>query len=271
VQGGADTAAPLTTGRYWRGKRGAAPVCGAAQLAGPGAVGRQREGRTVMTSVYIDPHVAAIRQGAPLRTNGCEECLRLGTPWVHLRLCLMCGACRLLRLVTRCGMPERHAHHGGPTRIVQSMEARREVALVLRPLRTMSEGRHRPARIASAGGNSRHLRRVPATVRRSDCPPSRQAAPGAPSTRAKRLFREGERSDYFFVILSGKVAVTTTDDAGNRHVIRVHGPGRFPRGAGRPRRPSRVLHRPKWWNPAKYSWYRPSGLRALGRPRSGAQ
>ncbi|MGB7870545.1 MAG: cyclic nucleotide-binding domain-containing protein, partial [Mycobacterium sp.] len=41
------------------------------------------------------------------------------------------------------------------------------------------------------------------------------------------LVREGERSDYFFVIVSGKVAVTTTDDAGNRHVIRVHGPGRF--------------------------------------------
>ena len=41
------------------------------------------------------------------------------------------------------------------------------------------------------------------------------------------LVREGERSDYFFVILSGKVAVTTTDDEGNRHVIRVHGPGRF--------------------------------------------
>ena len=41
------------------------------------------------------------------------------------------------------------------------------------------------------------------------------------------LVREGERSDDFFVMLSGKVAVTTTDDAGNRHVIRVHGPGRF--------------------------------------------
>ena len=43
-----------------------------------------------MTSVDIDPHVAAIRQVRP-RTNGCEECLRLGTPWVHLRLCLTCG------------------------------------------------------------------------------------------------------------------------------------------------------------------------------------
>src|ERR1700730_11933870 len=35
------------------------------------------------------------------------------------------------------------------------------------------------------------------------------------------LVREGERSDYFFVLLSGKVAVTTTDDAGNRHFSRV--------------------------------------------------
>ena len=25
------------------------------------------------------------------RALGCEECLRLGTPWVHLRLCLTCG------------------------------------------------------------------------------------------------------------------------------------------------------------------------------------
>jgi uncharacterized UBP type Zn finger protein len=27
----------------------------------------------------------------PARTLGCEECLKLGTPWVHLRLCLTCG------------------------------------------------------------------------------------------------------------------------------------------------------------------------------------
>jgi thioredoxin reductase (NADPH) len=41
------------------------------------------------------------------------------------------------------------------------------------------------------------------------------------------LVREGEPSHDFFVILSGKVAVTTTDDEGSRRVIRVHGPGRF--------------------------------------------
>src|SRR5580692_7108834 len=27
----------------------------------------------------------------PARTEGCEECLKQGTPWVHLRLCLSCG------------------------------------------------------------------------------------------------------------------------------------------------------------------------------------
>lgn len=41
------------------------------------------------------------------------------------------------------------------------------------------------------------------------------------------LVREGERSDYFFVILSGKVAIISTDEDGDRDVIRVHGPGRF--------------------------------------------
>jgi uncharacterized UBP type Zn finger protein len=25
------------------------------------------------------------------RTRGCEECLKSGTSWVHLRLCLTCG------------------------------------------------------------------------------------------------------------------------------------------------------------------------------------
>ncbi|MEZ0357328.1 FAD-dependent oxidoreductase [Mycobacterium sp. SA01] len=41
------------------------------------------------------------------------------------------------------------------------------------------------------------------------------------------LVREGERADYFFVILSGKVAVSNADDAGDQRVTRVHGPRRF--------------------------------------------
>lgn len=27
----------------------------------------------------------------PPRTQGCEECLKIGASWVHLRLCLACG------------------------------------------------------------------------------------------------------------------------------------------------------------------------------------
>jgi uncharacterized UBP type Zn finger protein len=36
------------------------------------------------------PHLAGIRSVAP-RSDGCEECLRLGDRWVHLRLCMSCG------------------------------------------------------------------------------------------------------------------------------------------------------------------------------------
>ena len=43
-----------------------------------------------MTSV-LDPHLILVRPVAPRTPEGCEECLRLGTSWVHLRLCLTCG------------------------------------------------------------------------------------------------------------------------------------------------------------------------------------
>ena len=35
-------------------------------------------------------HLSRI-EPAPARTPGCEECLKTGTSWVHLRLCLSCG------------------------------------------------------------------------------------------------------------------------------------------------------------------------------------
>ena len=41
------------------------------------------------------------------------------------------------------------------------------------------------------------------------------------------LIREGVRSDELFLILSGKVAIVTDDESGERRVLRVHGPGRF--------------------------------------------
>jgi hypothetical protein len=35
-------------------------------------------------------HLDQIRKVTP-RTRGCEECLKMGDSWVHLRLCLECG------------------------------------------------------------------------------------------------------------------------------------------------------------------------------------
>ncbi|HEX8435891.1 UBP-type zinc finger domain-containing protein [Archangium sp.] len=36
-------------------------------------------------------HLDALRDVRPSSTAGCEDCLRFGGKWVHLRLCLECG------------------------------------------------------------------------------------------------------------------------------------------------------------------------------------
>jgi uncharacterized UBP type Zn finger protein len=36
-------------------------------------------------------HLEEIRKPAPRTPNGCEECLKTGDGWVHLRLCEICG------------------------------------------------------------------------------------------------------------------------------------------------------------------------------------
>jgi len=36
------------------------------------------------------PHLQTIRDVTP-SASGCEECLKTGDAWVHLRLCLSCG------------------------------------------------------------------------------------------------------------------------------------------------------------------------------------
>ena len=36
------------------------------------------------------PHLDQIRDPSP-NTDGCEECLKMGVSWVHLRLCEICG------------------------------------------------------------------------------------------------------------------------------------------------------------------------------------
>ncbi|RZS90079.1 ubiquitin-hydrolase Zn-finger-containing protein [Motilibacter rhizosphaerae] len=49
-------------------------------------------------------HVAGLTPVEPSTTEGCEDCLREGTSWVHLRLCLSCGH------VGCCdSSPQRHA------------------------------------------------------------------------------------------------------------------------------------------------------------------
>jgi hypothetical protein len=36
-------------------------------------------------------HLTAVSDVVPSSTDGCEDCLREGTRWVHLRECLACG------------------------------------------------------------------------------------------------------------------------------------------------------------------------------------
>jgi len=72
------------------------------------------------TRLGADPHLAIIRPVAPPVRRACEECLRLGTPWVHQRQCLTCGQ------VGCCdSSPMRHARgHAGSTGhvVVRSIE-----------------------------------------------------------------------------------------------------------------------------------------------------
>jgi uncharacterized UBP type Zn finger protein len=36
-------------------------------------------------------HLADLAKKVKPHTKGCEECLKAGTTWVHLRMCLECG------------------------------------------------------------------------------------------------------------------------------------------------------------------------------------
>ncbi len=77
-------------------------------------------GMSFRTEPIVDPHLNLIRPVTPRTPEGCEECLQIGSPWVHLRLCLSCGH------VGCCdSSPLRHAHSrafsiGHP--IVQSID-----------------------------------------------------------------------------------------------------------------------------------------------------
>lgn len=66
-----------------------------------------------------DPHLSQIREVTP-SAKGCEDCLKTGDRWVHLRLCLSCGH------VGCCDSSKNkhaRAHHGGTKHpIIQSFE-----------------------------------------------------------------------------------------------------------------------------------------------------
>ena len=47
-------------------------------------------GRSPRTAPVGCSHLDQIHEVVP-GANGCEECLRMGAEWVHLRLCLFCG------------------------------------------------------------------------------------------------------------------------------------------------------------------------------------
>lgn len=72
-----------------------------------------------MVKAPADPHVDSIRPVKP-SAKGCEDCLKIGARWVHLRLCLTCGH------VGCCdSSPNRHAraHFQTSTHpIIQSFE-----------------------------------------------------------------------------------------------------------------------------------------------------
>ena len=49
-------------------------------------------------------HLDQIKVGKPEEFEGCEECLKIGATWVHLRVCRTCG------LVACCdSSPNKHA------------------------------------------------------------------------------------------------------------------------------------------------------------------
>ena len=44
-----------------------------------------------MATTQICTHLDQIKNPKPRTPNGCEECLKMGDKWVHLRLCESCG------------------------------------------------------------------------------------------------------------------------------------------------------------------------------------
>jgi hypothetical protein len=77
-------------------------------------------GGPATTARTVCTHLDQIRDVKPRTLKGCEDCLKIGSQWVHLRLCLTCGH------VGCCdSSPNRHARkhaHDSGHAIVRSFE-----------------------------------------------------------------------------------------------------------------------------------------------------
>jgi hypothetical protein len=151
-----------------------------------------------------DPHLSLVRPVTPRTPAGCEECLILGSGWVHLRLCLTCGhvgccdssplrpGLRLLRRPDREGGLGRGARDAGGARHRRpgprpvprrAQPADRRGRLVFRggPRRGRgARGAGRPA--PGAGGPRSHVRR-PDPARLPAAPLDPDRARGRPADR----------------------------------------------------------------------------------------
>ena len=65
-------------------------------------------------------HLDQIADVQPDPTDGCGECMQIGDTWVHLRLCLSCGAVRCCDS-SKNKHATRHFHESGHP-LVQSKE-----------------------------------------------------------------------------------------------------------------------------------------------------
>ena len=54
-------------------------------------VDRHAETATMTTETTLCAHLMSAKDHKPNTPRGCEECLKSGDRWVHLRLCLQCG------------------------------------------------------------------------------------------------------------------------------------------------------------------------------------
>ena len=74
----------------------------------------------MLTAMATCEHLQDAKDIEPTTPEGCEECMRIGSTWVHLRLCLTCG-----RVGCCDSSPNRHAtKHAGESDhpIVSSVE-----------------------------------------------------------------------------------------------------------------------------------------------------